>query len=267
MTLKLWRIVPFLILLLGVPPVVAKDNAKDNSKEQVKHLQQKLNTLEQDKQQADVQLKEATDQVDLAKHTAEAANRKGAALGRELKLAEQEKADLSGKLALSEKKLADVTASLQLTTDELHQLQQLKSDLDTSLTKRNQEFAACSEKNLSLHQLGEELSKKYQDKSCFGSVFKSEPLTQINRVKDENQLEEYRDKLDDQLIELTSEEREKISRQKAEAAKLADDRLARQQARKVKVDQEQIVVVKTDQQKEIDRLTRRVRGLFDDFEW
>ena len=267
MTSKLWRIAPFLILLLGVPPVVAKDNAKDNSKELVKRLQQKLKTLEQDKQQADVQLKEVTDQVDLAKHSAEAANRKGSALSRDLKLAEQEKADLTGKLALSEKKLAETTASLQLTTDELHQLQQLKSDLDASLTRRNQEFAVCSEKNQNLHQLGEELSKKYQDRSCFDYVFKSEPLTQLSRVKDENQLEEYRDKLDGEALELTPLERDKIARQKLEAAKLADEKLARQQARQLKAEQEQLVVVKTDQQKQIDRLTRKVRGLFDDFEW
>ncbi len=265
-------IAPLLVLSLLSGTAVAAN--KDDGKEQARRFQQKIRALEQEKAQLlqdklelDGKVKESSAQIDHAKRNADAATRKGSALDRELKVAEEEKAALTDKLAKSEQKLAETQATLETTAATLRQTQELKSQLDASLAQRNQEFTVCSAKNDNLYKLGLTMGKQCEEKGFLSGLLSKEPLTQLKRVEDENSLEEYRDKLDQSLMEQTPEERQKIVREKAEAEKAAQERLERQQARKLKAEQEQAASVSTKEQRSLDRWARKAKDMFEGFEW
>jgi hypothetical protein len=265
-------VAPLLVLSLLSGTAFAAN--KDDGKEQARRFQQKIRALEQekaqllqDKMQLDGKVKETASQIDHAKRNADAATRKGSALDRELKAAEEEKAALTDKLAKSEQKLAETQATLETTAATLRQTQELKAQLDASLAQRNQEFAACSSKNDSLYKLGIAMGKQCEEKTILGGILTREPLTQLKRVEEENALEEYRDKLDQSLMEQTPEERLRLAREKAEAEKEAQDRLDRQQARKLKAEQEKAATVQTKEQRTFTRWARKAKDMFEGFEW
>jgi hypothetical protein len=262
------------LLMLSLLSGTAFAANKDDGKEQARRFQQKIRALEQEKAQLlqdklelDGKFKESSAQIDHAKRNAETATRKGSALDRELKTAEEAKAALTDKLAKSEQMLTETQATLDATVATLRQTQELKSQLDANLAQRNQEFTACSSKNDSLYKLGVAMGKQCEEKSILGGLLTKEPLTQLKRVEEENALEEYRDKLDQSLMEQTPEERLKIAREKAEAEKAAQDRLERQQARKLKAEQEQAASVRTKEQRSLDRWARKAKDMFEGFEW
>jgi hypothetical protein len=62
------------------------------------------------------------------------------------------------------------------------------------------ETSSCEAKNVALYGYGRDLLAKYEGKGCIDALKAKEPFTQLERVKMENTLEEYRDKLDAQKL-------------------------------------------------------------------
>lgn len=58
----------------------------------------------------------------------------------------------------------------------------------------------CVGKNLALYKLGLEILDRYQNKDLGDVLGEAEPFTQLARVKLENQVQDYQDKLDDQKV-------------------------------------------------------------------
>jgi chromosome segregation ATPase len=200
--------------------------AEDKNKEQVRRMQQKISSLEgekskivQEKSELEGKLNEVSGQVGRAKRNAEAANRKAAQLEKSLKEAEDAKTELSAKLAATEQQLAETGKTLESTTTTLHETQSEKRQLEANLAQRNQEYSACTAMNESLHRLGADLLKQYQDKSCFVSMMQKEPFTQLKSVGIENQVEEYREKLDEQVVDQQAEEKKRLALLKEQAQK------------------------------------------------
>ena len=262
-----------LALVSAAGSAVAANDKKDG-KDQARRLQQKINALEQEKSQLvqaksqmEGQLKETTEQFNQAKRSVEAANRKGSSLDKALKAAEDDKAELEEKLAKAEQKLVETEKTLAETAGILRQTQESKSQIEASLTLRTQEFSACSTKNESLHRLGVALIKQYEEKSCLGSVLQREPLTQLKSVDIENMVEEYREKLDQELVNQRLEERQKLAQQKADAQNAEQQKAEREKAERLKAEQEKAERLKAKQQKNLDRITRKVKEFFESFEW
>ena len=55
----------------------------------------------------------------------------------------------------------------------------------------------CQSQNVKLYRVGRELLERYEKKTCGEIVREQEPFTRLKRVELENQLEGYRDRLDD----------------------------------------------------------------------
>ena len=233
---------------------IAASDKKDG-KDQTRRLLQKINALEQAKSQMEGQLKETSEQLDRAKQGAATTSRKGASLGKALKTAEDDKAELAAKLAQAEQKLTENAETLRLT-------QEFRDQLETSLSERTQEFSACTTKNESLHRVGVDLIKQYQEKGCLSSLLQKEPLTQLKSAEAENMIEEYREKLDQETMNQQLEERQQPPQQKVEAQEASPEKIEQQ-----KTAPEKTETVKARQQSTLDRITRKVKQFFEDTEW
>ena len=260
-----------LALVLGLALAVGPAGAADDKKggEQLRRLQQRLRAVEQEKSQLvqgkselDIQLKDGADKLLQAKRSADTAGRQRGALEKELKAAEAEKDALEGKLADSEKTLADTTQRLGDTTSLLRVAETARRALEANLATRTLSLSECVTKNTSLHGLGVTLLRQYEEKTCFGNGMQRELLTQIKRVGVENMVDEYRDKLDLEQINL-QQDRQLLARQKAEEPA----RLAKEQAERISNEKEKTAKLKARQQNDLDKMTRKVKDMLENIEW
>ena len=95
-----------------------------------------------------------------------------------------------------EKQLADLTVKLATSQKELSQVQAKQKQSLSTLVVRDQQIAACEQKNVALYRHGRDLIDQCRDRSATDAVLRMERFTGIKRVEIENMLEEYRDRLD-----------------------------------------------------------------------
>jgi len=249
-----------LVQVMATGSAIAANDKKDGNV-QTKRLQQKINALEQQSSQLSQAKSELEGELNHAKQSAETANRKAVSLDKTLKAAEDDKAELAGKLTQSEQKLTETADTLRLTME-------AKNQLEASLSERTQELSACSTKNESLHRVGIDLIKQYKEKSCLNSLLQNEPLTQLKGAEAENMLEEYREKLDQELVNQQPAGCQNPAQQKADVQNAVQQQKADiQKVEQNNIEQKKTESLKVGQQSSLDRITRKVEKFFEQLEW
>lgn len=77
----------------------------------------------------------------------------------------------------------------------------LEADARREKERFGQQIRRCLSHNRELSSLASEVLEKYEDKGMATAIAQSEPFTQIKKVRLENLIEDYRDKIDDHRIE------------------------------------------------------------------
>lgn len=211
-----------LLLVVSLAPAHAAEK-KDKAAKRIAQMKQQMEAekaqlqaqFEQDKAALEGKVQASEKEASEIKGGLAASKRKNAALTAELETLRKEKAEQE---AMHETELREKQAALDKTTQDLaalrdqHQiaLRDLKAndaqrkELSKSLVQRDQSLATCNEKNARLHDFGLQLVKVYDKPSTYEAVLRTEPFTQIKRVELENILQDYRDKLDEQRVGLTT---------------------------------------------------------------
>ncbi len=197
MNCRNWLLFGIGALLVALPVLAANKPANDPTR----RLQQQLRKAEQEKVQLLQQKTEAESQLkDTQEKAADAerqASLRSARLGKELAAIKAEKETLA---AASNAELAALTAKLAETERKLAEQRLEKQTLDAAIARQKTALSVCTERNAALHKLGSEVLAKYEQKGCLTSLLEAEPFTQLQRVKLENLMEEYRDKLDENRV-------------------------------------------------------------------
>ncbi len=263
-----------LALLLGFAlagTAAAADDKKGG--EQLKRLQQKLMALQreqgaltQGKAEADQQLKEQADKLAQARRGADGAKAQKAALERALAAAEAEKTELAASLAAAEQSAAENGTLLAASKAALRATEAARLQLEQDLAARSATLAACGTKNESLHRMGVQTLKLYQDKSCFGGAAQLEMVTRLKQVGAENMAAELREKMDAELLKPAAE-RQQAQRRQAELQRQEQERAAQETAELAKAAQEQLEKRKARQQNDLDKLSATVKRWLENIEW
>ncbi|MEA2084743.1 MAG: hypothetical protein U9O82_11045 [Thermodesulfobacteriota bacterium] len=77
--------------------------------------------------------------------------------------------------------------------------------LQTTIDEKEQQFNRCANDNSELLRIADELILAYEDKSLLASLVEKEPLTQLGRVSLEQFVQEYREKIEKEKVEIESE--------------------------------------------------------------
>jgi chromosome segregation ATPase len=162
-----------------------KENA--NGEKQIKQLQAKLKRTEAGTKQSEADVKQKAAEADRLKAELEAMS---------LKFVEQR--EKSDKLADSYKASVETIKTrdaekVALNTRTLEQRE--------IIGRQAQLIQACEEKNAALYQLGTDLLQRYRNKSVMDALKQAEPFTQLEKVRMENLLQEYSEKLDARKID------------------------------------------------------------------
>ena len=197
-----------LLFLVGslLPEAMAASNKDSKERQALRRVQAQLNEvqqqkslLEQEKAGLAEQMEELKKKSDGLESGAARANARRVALDREVEVLNKDKAELTAKLqeTMQEmtKKQAESMQALQ------HKEREIKR-FEAELAHQTRQGEMCQVKNARLYQINAELMDKYQSKGVFGALLQAEPFTQLKRVEVENLLQEYRDKLDAQRVEV-----------------------------------------------------------------
>jgi len=202
-----FRIVPlFLILVFCAGPTFsANKNPEREAMRKIQLMQKKAMeekaVLEKENGDLAKQVSELTSQSDSLKEEAARASRSKTAVEKELEKLRAENNGLKEKLNVTDSNLLALqkksVADQEISTQE-------KKKLETSLTVRAQSLASCEQKNSTLYEMNTELLGKYKKKGFLDALLQNEPFTQIESVKMESVLSDYKEKLETQRIDTTS---------------------------------------------------------------
>jgi chromosome segregation ATPase len=201
-------LVALMLVALGVQAQQSVSREQDlirRLRAQAQQLQQALSAEQQARQSAAAELQAARDSLDgevsrLNAQAQAAARRAGAAQQRieqlEREAAAQreqmsrELAQTRERLGRSEETLAQVQAELQARTRELESTQGRADKLSGRLGQ-------CEQDNVALYRTGIEVLDHYRNRTLDERLGQAEPFSQIGRVRMENLVEAYRDRMEE----------------------------------------------------------------------
>ena len=178
----------YLTMAMILTGFMAPEALAEASKEarELRHMQVQLSAAQREKATLEAQVD------DLKKQIAELGS-KSAALEKKSGGQHKQYAELTEKYQELDKNLQQMT---QQYSDASKNLQQLREEKEQEQKRLSGDIQVCEKKNAELYRISTEMMDKYRDKGVFSALMQEEPFTQIEKVKMENLLQEYRDKAD-----------------------------------------------------------------------
>lgn len=172
------------VMMTGfVTPVSAADGDKDTKRE-ARRAQAQFAAAQKENAVLAAQLAELKKQIsDLGSKSGELEKKSG---GQKKQFSE-----LTEKYKEADSNLQQMTQQFAEASKSLQHLQKEKEQEQKRLSGNIQ---VCEKKNAQLYQVSTELMDKYKKKGVFSALLQAEPFTQLEKVKVDNLLQEYRDK-------------------------------------------------------------------------
>lgn len=192
-----------LMVLFGLGPAAhAQADTASREKQFLRRLQimqQQMNAqnaaLQKERDELAAQLEAAQASLATVKEKREQARGKALGLERSLHAQQRDNAAVTQQLTQTQQALAalrqeheSTLATLKTSEDDNRKLKAVGAD-------QQQQIADCEKKNRLLYEAGTQLLKKYHDKTAWDALAQKEPFTGIEKVRIDNVLQEYRDKL------------------------------------------------------------------------
>lgn len=174
------------VMLTGFMAPEAVADADKDAKRETRHMQAQLSAAQKEKAALAVQ-------VDDLKMQISELGSKSAALEKKSGGQRKQFAELTEKFQETDKNLQQMT---QQYSEANKTLQQVQKEKEQEQKRLSGDIQVCEKKNAGLYQISVELMDKYQSKGIFTSLLQAEPFTQLERVKVQNLLQEYKDKAD-----------------------------------------------------------------------
>lgn len=173
------------LLVTGFMAPAALAEVSKEAKE-LRHMQMQLSAVQREKAALEAQVDE------LKKQIAELGS-KSAALEKKSGGQHKQFAELTEKYQELDKNLQQMT---QQYSDTSKNLQQLREEKEQEQKRLSGDIQQCERKNAELYRISTDMMDKYRNKGVFSAMMQDEPFTQLEKVKVESLLQEYRDKAD-----------------------------------------------------------------------
>jgi chromosome segregation ATPase len=96
-------------------------------------------------------------------------------------------------------KMQELIAKFRDTIQQLREAETEGATAKQSLATRERELKACVDHNVALYHLNDEVLTHFEHQGFWSRVAQAEPFTQIKRVQNENLIDDYRSRAQDQL--------------------------------------------------------------------
>ncbi len=169
----------------------AAADAEKEAKHEMRKMQAQLSAAQKEKTDLAAQLENIKKQLGEMGAKSSALEKKSGGQKKQF-------AELTTKLQESEANLQKMTQQFTDTSTSLQQVQKEKELLQKEKEQENKRLSGdirvCEKKNTDLYRISTELLEKYQSKGIFTALLQAEPFTQLEKVKMQNLMQEYKDK-------------------------------------------------------------------------
>jgi chromosome segregation ATPase len=183
------------------------DKTLQRAQEQARRLRQQMQTLQQSADKATQDNAQLDKQLKQSEEALVAARKKGQDLGHRMKDAEQSLQDQAAAHEAQARKIATLVSEGETLRKQNAALQEQLSSREVTLSMQEIRLKAdaaeqqrCEANNQALYTYGRELLEAYQNKGVVSALSQHDPVLNLGKVRIENVLEEYRDKLDDKHL-------------------------------------------------------------------
>lgn len=162
-------------------------------------MQQQMNgqnaALRRERDDLAAQLAGAQASVASLKEKSRKARGEAQGLEKSLQTQQRDNATLTQQLTEAQQAFATLRQAHESTLATLKASEADNGRLKATGAEQRGQIADCEHKNLLLYQADTELLEKYQDKSAWDALAQKEPFTGIEKVRIDNVLQEYHDRL------------------------------------------------------------------------
>jgi hypothetical protein len=188
-----WLTATVLLVLAIVGNAHAAADPEKEAKHEVRRLQAQLAAAQKDKSALISQKEAFATEVEALKKQIGEAQSKGVELEKRSGGQRKQLAELTSRIEEAEKNLQEMT---QLFLGASKTLDQVQAENDQDRKQLDGQIRTCEKKNTDFYRLSLDLMEKYQSKGVVASLLQTEPFTQLEKVRIQNLMQEYRDKAD-----------------------------------------------------------------------
>jgi len=194
-----------LATLAGAPPAPAQvarsggGNANAQVLEQMQQLASERTALQAENQKLKSQLADLTKDRDALKSGQQNVERKAQGAAAALAQSTSAREATERELAQYKSKMEELIAKFRETVQKLREVETEGATAKQSLAARERELQACVDHNVALYRLNDEVLTHFDRQGFWSRMAQSEPFTQIRRVRNENLIDDYRSRAQEQL--------------------------------------------------------------------
>ncbi|MEK6749693.1 MAG: hypothetical protein AABY83_10865 [Pseudomonadota bacterium] len=165
---------------------------------QQKNAQEKLR-LETEKSALEQTVARLTAQLDKQKKSDLQNSKEKAELNAQMDALRHASEELKTKLDGEQIKQSGMLKDLDQLRAQLEDVENRRKQSEGLVLQRTKTLDQCEKKNVALYNINNEILKLYRDKGLLEVLLLSEPITKIQQVKEYGIVEEYKEKLENQL--------------------------------------------------------------------
>ena len=163
---------------------VSASDTDVKDRHELRRMQLQLAAAKQEKVELTARVEELQKQMEEMKS-------KSVVLGKKTGAGRKLITDLTEKIEETDKKLQELTL---LHSETSQTLQMTQTEKDQERKRLDGEVQICEKKNTALYGLSIDLIEKYRSKGVVASILQAEPFTQLERVRVDNLLQDYKEK-------------------------------------------------------------------------
>ena len=163
---------------------VSASDTDVKDRHELRRMQLQLAAAKQEKVELTARVEELQKQMEEMKS-------KSVVLGKKTGAGRKLITDLTEKIEETDKKLQELTL---LHSETSQTLQKTQTEKDQERKRLDGEVQICEKKNTALYGLSIDLIEKYRSKGVVASILQAEPFTQLERVRVDNLLQDYKEK-------------------------------------------------------------------------
>jgi chromosome segregation ATPase len=197
-------------LLAGSPTAVFSQTARSGGSanaqmvQQMQQLASERTVLQAENDKLKKQLADITKDRDALKTGQQGLERRSRDASAALAQSNSQRASTEQELTQTKAKMQELIARFKETIGQLRTAETEGTTAKQALATRERELSTCVNRNLALYKLNDEVLTHYEKQSAFARMAQIEPFTRIKRTQNENLIDDYRGRAQDQVVPAAS---------------------------------------------------------------
>ena len=191
-------------MLAGSPGAAAQvarsgGNANAQVLEQMQQLASERTALQAENERLKGELADVKKERDSLKSGQQSLDRRARESAAALAQSKAERDSSAEELTQTKAKMQELIAKFRETIQKLREVETGSATAKQSLAAREHELKICVDHNVALYRLNDQVLTHFEAQGFWSRMAQSEPFTRIKRVQNENLIDEYRTRAQEQL--------------------------------------------------------------------